>query len=177
MANSQRGVVLVVGLVVVLLISIVSLSAIRGTGLQESMAGNMRDRNIAFQAAESAIRSGEAQIAPDITELPEFDVVAGFHRDLDTNPQNSVLFFSEADWTANAINAGISLEFVDSEPRYMVEEVELDIGAGAAAEGSAIDVGGMLTSGDAKPYRVSSRGVGATTGTEVVLQSSYKRRF
>lgn len=179
--NNQHGVVLIVGLVMVLLISVISMSAIRGTGLQETMAGNMRDRNIAFQAAESGVRSGEERINPTVTVLPHFDVAPGFHIDLNNrnnDPQNSVLYFNNADWVANSLVANtLNLELVNNPPQYLVEEIELDITAGAAWEGSAIDVGGMLTTGDIKPYRVSSRGVGSTTDTEAIIQTSYNRRY
>ena len=72
----QRGALLIVALVMVLLIAIVGMAAIRGTGLQEAMSGNMRDRNIAFQAAESALRSGEVLVMAGT--LPTADCKAGY---------------------------------------------------------------------------------------------------
>jgi Tfp pilus assembly protein PilX len=55
--------------------------------------------------------------------------------------------------------------------------LDVDIGASAAVEGSAIDVGGMMTTGDATPYRVTARGYGLSQDAEAILQSAYKRRF
>lgn len=176
--RNQRGVVLIVGLIMVLLITIVGLSSIRGSGLQESMAGNMRDRNIAFQAAESALREAEEVLAPN-NALPAFDGTSGLHTDLTKTPEFSVWFFTKTDWedTAKVKPIDTELKFVASDPVYLIEELEVDIGSSAAAEGSAIDVGGIQTTGDATPYRITSRGVGGSTDTEVVLQSTYKRRF
>jgi type IV pilus assembly protein PilX len=45
-----------------LLLTIIMLAAMRVTSLEERMAGNLRNQNIAFQAAESALREAEATI-------------------------------------------------------------------------------------------------------------------
>lgn len=60
--NSQRGAILVVALFMLLLLTIIGLSSMRGTALQESMAGSMRDSSLALQAAEAALRKGEGVV-------------------------------------------------------------------------------------------------------------------
>src|SRR5690606_41431153 len=60
--SSQNGAVLIVGLIMVLLITIIGLAAVRGSNMQEMMAGNMRDMNISFQNAEAGLRIGESQV-------------------------------------------------------------------------------------------------------------------
>ena len=57
--ENQRGSVLIISLVMLLLISLVGLGSMQGTVLQERMSSNLQDRNIAFQAAERALRAGE----------------------------------------------------------------------------------------------------------------------
>ena len=57
--NNQRGAILIIALIMLLLLTIIGLSSMRGTSLQESMAGNMRDSSLALQAAEAALRQGE----------------------------------------------------------------------------------------------------------------------
>ena len=172
--SNERGVVLIVGLVMVLLITIVSLSAIRGTGLQESMAGNMRDRNLAFQAAESALRQGESVIMQ--AALPIFDGTNGLHLDLNKTPANSVAKFTEEKW-ADEVNwvekITDDLTWVASEPVYILEELNSDIGKEAAISGSGIDQDSL--SFETVPYRASARGVGASSNTVVILQSYLKR--
>lgn len=54
----QRGAVLIFGLVILLVVTMVGISGQQGTILQERMAGNMRQNNIAFQAAEAALQVG-----------------------------------------------------------------------------------------------------------------------
>jgi Tfp pilus assembly protein PilX len=58
----QSGIALVVSLIFLLLLTLISVSAMRVSGLEEKMVSNDRDRNLAFQAAEAALRAGEAQI-------------------------------------------------------------------------------------------------------------------
>jgi type IV pilus assembly protein PilX len=60
--NNQRGVALVVSLVLLVVATLIGLAGIRGTTLQERMSANMYDRSLAFQRAESALRAAENAI-------------------------------------------------------------------------------------------------------------------
>jgi type IV pilus assembly protein PilX len=57
-SSDQRGVALVIALVLLIAVTLIGLAGIRGTTLQEQMAGNYYDRETAFQAAEAALRLG-----------------------------------------------------------------------------------------------------------------------
>lgn len=59
----QGGSALIVSLVMLLLISLIGVGSMQGTILQERMASNLHDRNIAFQASERALRVGEDWLA------------------------------------------------------------------------------------------------------------------
>lgn len=56
----QRGIVLLVALVMLLLITVLGVTSVRMLIVEERMAGNAYDRNLQFQAAETALREGEA---------------------------------------------------------------------------------------------------------------------
>ncbi|HET7329539.1 pilus assembly PilX family protein [Dyella sp.] len=60
--RAQGGVALVVALILLLLITLVGLAAMRGTLMQQKMASNQYDRQIAFQSAEAAVRAATALI-------------------------------------------------------------------------------------------------------------------
>ncbi len=60
--KTQAGVVLVVSLIILLLLTIIGLSAMQTTALEERMAGNLRDKDLAFQVAESALRAAELSV-------------------------------------------------------------------------------------------------------------------
>jgi type IV pilus assembly protein PilX len=55
----QRGVVLVSSLLLLLVVTIMALSMFRSFGIQEKIAGNMREKQRALQAAESAQQYAE----------------------------------------------------------------------------------------------------------------------
>lgn len=58
--RGEHGSALAIALVFLLVLTLLGLSAMRSSNLQERMAGNLRDRNMAFQSAEAALRAGEA---------------------------------------------------------------------------------------------------------------------
>lgn len=59
----QRGVSLVVVLILLLIMTLLGLAVLRSTLLEERMSANLLDRNLSFQAAEAALREGEAVAA------------------------------------------------------------------------------------------------------------------
>lgn len=62
----SRGASLLVVLILLLVMTVLGLAILRSTVLEERMSANMLDRSLAFQAAETALREGEALAAlPD----------------------------------------------------------------------------------------------------------------
>ncbi|MCL2872694.1 MAG: PilX N-terminal domain-containing pilus assembly protein [Betaproteobacteria bacterium] len=55
----QRGVVLEVAIIILLLIAIVGLAVSRSSFMQDKMSANFYDRQITFQCAQAALRQGE----------------------------------------------------------------------------------------------------------------------
>lgn len=69
-AQHQRGMTLLVGLVLLLMLTVISTIGFRNTTMTERMTGNTVDRNVSFQAAESAGREAVTVIeATGITAL------------------------------------------------------------------------------------------------------------
>lgn len=60
--KTQNGVVLIIALVMLLLVTMIGVSSMRSTGIQENMAGNLRESTLSFQAAEAALRTGEQDV-------------------------------------------------------------------------------------------------------------------
>ncbi|WP_439850522.1 pilus assembly PilX family protein [Pseudomonas syringae] len=61
-AAKQRGMVLLVSLVFLLLLTLLGISSMQNATLQEKMAGSVMVRNQSFQMAEAALRLGESEI-------------------------------------------------------------------------------------------------------------------
>lgn len=60
--HTQRGAVLIVGLILLIVVTVVAVSAIRLTNTQQILAGGMQQQMTVFQAAESMIRQVVAEI-------------------------------------------------------------------------------------------------------------------
>ncbi len=57
--RNQRGVALFISLVLLLVLTIIGVSAVQTTSMEERMARNTHDSVLAFEAAEVALRTGE----------------------------------------------------------------------------------------------------------------------
>ena len=167
--RSQTGVVLIVGLVMVVLISIVALAAIKGSGLQEAMSGNARDRNIAFQAAEAGLTAGESIVDETLVAVAPTCPSAVCSGNRNANPADSVIYFDETAWINNSILTTAMALPTNTQPRFIVEELPLY----RPDDGSNVDGIGSVT--EIVPYRITSRGVGLTAESTAIIQSFYHR--
>jgi len=170
--SRETGVVLIVALVIVLLAGVLSLAAIRGSGLQEAMAGNMRNHNLAYQAAESALREGE-NFVNNTTPLPAFNGANG--RYAERAPQNSVLLFTATNWVDPnmVVMPPLNLDVVKAQPSYVIEAIISDTNKEKLLAGHGTDVNSPDLGADY--YRVTARGVGLTDDSVVILQSNVRR--
>lgn len=81
----QQGIALLAVLILLLIMTLLGLASLRGTLLGERMSSNLFDRNLAFQAAEGALRQGEnvvkgltaAQVPPTATDCSNPGGVCG----------------------------------------------------------------------------------------------------
>lgn len=58
-ARRQRGIALIIGVVILAVLSMIGVAAFSISTQEERMAGNSRDRMLAFEAAEAALRACE----------------------------------------------------------------------------------------------------------------------
>lgn len=68
--RQERGVALIVSMILLVLITMVGLASLRGVVLEEKMAANFYDRSLAFQAAEAGLRAGEAVAVAQASATP-----------------------------------------------------------------------------------------------------------
>ncbi len=161
MPRHQSGVVLVISLILLLVLTILGITAASVTQLEEKMAGNLRDMNLAFQSAETALR--EAEDVLSAPALPLFNgSVAGLHPPRSTG-------WTGFDWATEARIATTVLSGLSEGPRFVIEELE-----------PVQNRGGSLVLGFGAPstqvfYRITARGLGATPTATYVLQSEFLR--
>ena len=65
--NNQRGITMIMSLILLFVTTIAAIAAGRGSGLQYIMAGNSAQSQIAYYAAEAGIEQGEAWIDSNIS--------------------------------------------------------------------------------------------------------------
>ena len=76
----QSGAALITGLIFLVVLTMIGITAARMSTLEERMSGNMRDRSIAMQAAEMALRDAERDIHAQGTgpRSPAISGITGF---------------------------------------------------------------------------------------------------
>ncbi len=162
--RKQQGVVLAIGLIMLLLMTLIGVTGMQTTTLQEKMTGNFRDRNLAFQSAEAALRDAE-QYLRLTTVLPTFNSSNGLYQ-----PASSTAdVWTTLDWTDTSASVAYSSTITDvtTQPRYIIEELPA-----VPDEESSLEAGVIQTSAF---YRVTSRATGGSDTAVVILQSVYKR--
>ena len=163
--------VLIVGLILLVLLTLLAVSAMHGTILQERMAGNTRDRMLAFQAAEAALRQAETLLGN--AGLPSG---TGIYMTLNTSPATGYTASQQWDtaypWsTSSAVLGTGTLLDVATQPRYVIERLTTTPPPGAP---NVQDEEFGPTAGHGY-FRITSRGIGATTNAMVILQEYYVR--
>ena len=171
----QTGAVLVVSLMLLVIMTLIGVTAMRSTILEEKMAGNSRNSMLALQTAETALLDGEDYLANEINSLAvAFDGTQLGLYELDADP--SIL--ADATWVNSITYRGTFGTYpgVNSQPRFIIEF------AGPFADESSDDLN--ISSYDAldslgTPYvfRITARGTGGSDNAVVFLQSNYVRTF
>jgi type IV pilus assembly protein PilX len=168
----EQGAVLIVALVLLLVLTILGTAGMQETTMEERMAGNFRDRAAALEAAESALRSGEADIG-DTTEfgLMLFDGSDGTYdvtaSSTSVDPETASNYGRDVD-AADLTYDGELL--VDAVPEFYIEQLpEIELPQ------SDLTVGFQDQAPRVRYYRVTGKGYGTSPNSEVILQSTYFR--
>lgn len=167
--SEQRGISLIFSLIILLVITLIGVSAIQSSQVEEKMASNMYDHERSFQAAEAALREGETWVS-GLTSEPA--VVASCGTNNCVRAHSPDLYAEDKDatwWQANSKPyAGSSLAQVKTAPRYFVEFSRFVHDSIAKGHGA--------TSGISY-YRVIARGTGSTDDAVTILETTFSRRF
>ena len=188
----QEGFVLIVGLVILGLLTMLALSSMRDTTMQEKMAGASRDSGLAFQAAESALRDAENCITRT-TDGCAFDEVANdahFAQDDAAFPAHNTLF-DAATWVAyDPPGAATDLAGVPSKAKgdaadgvnYIIRKASTVAGEGNGGESkndamTGVGVGESMGASGASSqaiYEITARGAGESGAGQSVLRVYYR---
>lgn len=172
--SRQQGVALITGLIFLVVLTLIAITAARMAVLEERMSGNMRDRSMAIQAAELALRDAERdiRISGRISGLTNFvsactnglcyNGVQGNVNGTDWNitPVWSTVSMTAAPSVAYGANTGATnIPGLSAQPRYILEGMR------------------KTPPGSGQPvyfYRVTVRAQGANPNTVVWLQEVFR---
>ncbi|MBK1701537.1 pilus assembly PilX family protein [Thiococcus pfennigii] len=162
-ATRQAGAALVIALVFLLLMTILGVSSMQGTALQERMAGNQRDRNQAFQAAEAGLRAGEIYVDENLKALTELARAEGVGLTFGR-------FTDPAAWEASDDPDEEAVEptfTIDKDDYGVASDVAVHVGQYIySAPGPDLDNYEVI-----QHFPITARSVGGSGSTIVVLQS------
>ena len=128
--SKQQGVILIISLVMLLLLTLIAMSGMQTTTLEEKIAGNKRNRNLAFQAAESALREAEQWIQGSNTAFNPLKLSNGPFQGADCSnglcPTTSPAIWAVADfnWSVKGRSYTGVLQTISQQPRYVIELLE-----------------------------------------------------
>ncbi|MBK4738077.1 pilus assembly PilX family protein [Noviherbaspirillum pedocola] len=177
---TQRGVALITALVFLLVLTMVGLSLANSTMSEEKVSRNARDLDIAFAAAEAALRDAELQITGawqwpykpvdplDFTLSCTNGLCDATSAQQQTfQPVDALDFYGSGTGAASivigAVTGSPQISGVRSawQPRYMIEMVCTTFGS--------------LTGGSCnKAFRITAQGRGRLPNSRVVLQEVYR---
>lgn len=169
--TNEKGAVLITGLLILVVLSILGVTTMQSTLLQEKMAGNLEQQDIAFQAAESGLRAAEAQMFAYVI-LPSFNgTTVGLHLPAaaGTTPLWETAIWADTTQCVNHQTADLSATPPEPEIKYIAEYV-----AEIADDGSdSVKFKEGATNRDM--LRITSRGVSPNGRSTVMLQATYLR--
>jgi len=161
----QAGVALITGLIFMVVLTLLALAAMRTTTLEERMSGNARDRDLAFQAAEAALRAGE-EVLQGAT-LPTFAVGTAYTPRIAAG--TLVTYWQNTHpWATESVETDWQPDGTSAAPAFVIEEMGATAGGGSGGLG----IGALNNEG---VYRVTARGVGRSANTVVILQAVFEQ--
>jgi type IV pilus assembly protein PilX len=167
-ARREGGAILITALLMLLTLTVLGISVVQMSRMQERMAGNTRDLNISFQGAEAALRAGEA-----VVDVPAAATLipcagAGCVQPRDTLPL--LADQAQAWWDTNGsafagLPSGGSNGGPANNPQYVVEELNEGDQLMQSVEDQSLRFF----------YQVTARSTGASGSTNTVLQTTFAK--
>lgn len=174
--HNQSGIALAISLVFLLLMTIIGVSAMSTSALQEKMAGNLKDKHWSFNASESAVMAGERVLCLNYEgRIPVIDptnTTDGLYRTSITG----IPVWQSVDWAGTDVfthpdyPAAFSGSNFAQPPRFIIEEVQ-EVREGLTGGGGYSDAGKSRMM-----YRVTGRGVGGTANAVSMVQTTFAKK-
>jgi len=178
----QRGAALIVAMILLAIMSLLAVTSLRGTLVQERMSANTHDRDLAFQSAEAGLRMGEHQAenwvnnGEDPTALANCQKPSpgGLYKNTEAScpqplwegpaPGESNSFWRDASKDTGANDISFTNDGLSLAPYYIVELI---------AEHAPCRIDPPEDKPTCKRFRITASSRSADGRSQVILQSIY----
>ena len=168
--KSQKGSALIIGLIFILVLSFLGVQGMQGANIEEKMSGNFRDRAVAFEAAEAALKEAEIWLE-DLVNPPA--VLDGTNDSVWQFGAPDII--DDATWDQAGAIAINNDEFND-ETKYIIEQrTVLEEQSSRSVELGAISKSRSQV--EVYSYRITARGVGISPNSTVLLQANFEKGY
>ena len=179
--NRSNGSVLVISLLMLLVLTILGITALNTTVMEERMSSNTRQRNLAHQAAETALKEAEQWLSDSAgnvmlsSHIGKFNRSSGLYDSTISSRSINWNFNDSSSWATGNSNAVTTLNSFPSDdtvipgaPRYVIEYL-----------GRVGDPPLNFTAPDLREhaFRVIVIGWAPDKTTKVVLSSTFRKRL
>ncbi len=179
--TKHRGAALITALLILLVLTVIGISALKTSSIQETIVGNMREQDLSFQATEIGITAAEATITNILS--PPLATSSGANNKiyLRNNFGTTTTLY---DWANSAFdtavwNSTIATEYgtqgtvdlteVNADPMFIIEEENF--------RPDSEDPNVRATGQGIYTYRITSRGEGKAASTVTLIQETYGVRY
>jgi type IV pilus assembly protein PilX len=166
--STQRGATLTIALLLLLLLTLLGVAMFRSFGLQERIAGNTREKQHAFQAAQSALQFGEWWLTQGNASTGTACAGVQSATAVCSNAA-TMATLTAAPWSMGSTYVPINVN--GSSP--LTISTSGGVGTYFAAPRLYINYLGLGPSGQARVYQVTTIGNGGDANSIAVVQSTY----
>lgn len=169
--HSQAGVTLVISLIILVTLTLLGITSIQSTRTEVAMAGNMREADLTFNAAESGLSAAENFVDDSISKTIYADPANGLYDDSDDDPD----YGDMTTWDTAQV-ATTTLPHVSEQPRFIIKY----LGDRSQNEVAAVNIGGY---GSGQPgitvsnFRVTAGGIGQSGNARRFVQSYFGKEY
>ena len=150
------------------MVTLLAVTSMQSTTLQELMSSNLKDQMTAFEAAETAIRAAEEFLDSDAFNLGAFD--NDFSDGLGKFSYDDI--WGQIDWATESEQV-TAIPGVTTPPRYVIQYI-----GPVTTELSSLNVENAYgqaaaTDTPVEMFKITARGTGGSDNTVVVLETMY----
>jgi len=166
----ERGIIMIVGMLFLVIMTLLGLALFRSTGLMDRVAANSRDKERSFEAAQAALQYGEYWLSQGN---------GGVGSACSTIATSASLHVCSNALPANFATAGFTAGFTYVPAGVSVSTAGGQVSGGGdvnyqQAPGLYIENKGVSTDGKSLVYQVTAYGFGGSTNSTSVVRSTYR---